>query len=476
MLALDREPCCPEAPDTTIPPAVVVIGASAGGLDALQQLLPRLRPNGVTAYVVVQHLSNHSHHDLILQLLQRSCSLPVRLMASGELPEPDVVCLVPSGCHAYWDAGRWSLRAPLAAFVYTPSVDALVQSLAAGLGERVALVILSGAGNDGARGAAELHRQGGQVWVQAPAQSRFDGMPRAVLAAVPAACVRRVEDMPAVWGWWRQDDEAVPASLGAGLGALLARVRQVTGVDFAGYKPDTLERRTARRLSELGCPTLGAYLSRLDDDPREVWVLQRRFLVSVSSFFRDRPAFEALAQAWRQHPPAAGRPWRCWVPACATGEEAYTLAMLFADGRREGAWSGEIEVLGTDLNDEAVRHATLARYGQRAMKEVEGRTRERHFTAVADGFEVVPAIRARVSLQQQDLLSRQPDGPWDVISCRNLLIYLQPALQERLLADFHARLVPGGWLFISPAETLPQASLRGFAPHDMNHRIYRRLP
>jgi len=466
----------PGAAPIAAPPAVVVLGASAGGLDALQKLLPRLRPNGFTAYVVVQHLSNDSHLDLILQLLQRCCLMPVRLMAAGEAPAPDTVCLVPAGCHAYWEAGRWALRSPLAPFIYTPSVDALVQSLAAGLGERAALVILSGAGNDGARGAAELLRGGGRVWVQMPDQARFDGMPRAVMAAAPGARVVRLEDMPTAWGWWRLDDEVVPASLSAGLGVLIERVRQVTGVDFSGYKPDTLERRTTRRLSELGLATLGDYLSRLDDDPCEVWTLQRRFLVSVSSFYRDRPAFEALASTWRQHPPAAGRPWRCWVPACATGEEAYTLAMLFADGCREGAWSGEIEVLGTDLNDEALSHAALARYGQRAMKEVDGRTRARHFTVVGEDHEVVPAIRARVRLQRLDLLTRQPEGPWDLISCRNLLIYLQPAAQERLLADFHARLAPGGWLFISPAETLPQGSLRGFAPYDMNHRIYRRLP
>ncbi len=476
MLALAPEHPAPHATGGALPPGVVVVGASAGGLDALQKLLPRLRPNGVTAYVVVQHLSSDAHLDLIHQLLQRSCALPVHLMVSGQRPQPDTVCLVPAGCHAYWDHGRWSLRAPLASFVYTPSVDALLQSLASGLRERAAVVILSGAGNDGALGALELQRVGSQVWVQLPEQSGFDGMPRAVMAAVPAARVLRVEDMPAAWGWWEAADERVPWSPGVGLSVLLDRVREVSGVDFSGYKTETLERRLVQRMKELEVPDLGAYLALLDNDVREVRTLQRRWLVSVSSFFRDRAAFDALARAWRQQPPDPGRPWRCWVPACATGEEAYTLAMLFADGCRAGAWSGEIEVLGTDLNDEALDHAAQARYGARAMKEVDETTRQRHFMAVADGFEVVPAIRQKVRLQRQEILSTQPDGPWDVISCRNLLIYLQPAVQERLIADFHSRLVPGGWLIISPAETLPHASPRGFVAHDSTHRIYRRLP
>ena len=476
MLALARDGPVAEAAGRRAAPAVVAIGASAGGLEALQSLLPHLRPNGVTAYVVAQHMASDSHHDLLCQLLQRTCTLPVRLMTGGAPPEPDTVALVPAGCHARLAHSGWELQPPSGQFVYTPSVDALLLSLADGLGGRAASVVLSGAGSDGAIGAAALVRSGGSVWVQAPLQARFDGMPRAVIAAVPEARVLEAEHMPAAWGWSGPTPGAKPAAPGADLAALLARVRLVTGIDFSGYKPDTLERRTARRLGELGLPDLAAYLSRMDGDPQEAWTLQRRFLVSVSSFFRDRAAFEALGRAWRLQPPDPGRGWRCWVPACATGEEAYTLAMMFAEGRSEGAWSGTAEVLGTDLNDEALAHAWRARYGAKALREVDGPSRERFFASVGADFEVAPALRPGVRFERQDVLTVQPDGPWDVISCRNLLIYLQTPLQERLIAAFHARLSPGGWLFISPSETLPQACLRGFAPHDMTHRIYRRLP
>ena len=476
MLAPVLEPPTTGHCPSTVAPEVVVIGTSAGGLEALQRLLPLLRPNKTTAYVVVQHMGSDSQHLVLQQLLQRTCALPVELMKAGEPPQSDTVHLVPSGGHARWENGHWTLSPPSSQFVYTPSVDVLLLSLAQGLGKRAAAVILSGAGSDGAIGAAELHLRGGRVWVQAPQQARFDGMPRAVMAAVPDAQTLHIEDMPNAWSWWSAHNVMMPTPPSGELAALLERVKDVTGVDFTGYKPERLERRTARRLQELGVPTLKAYLSRVNADPEEAWTLQSRFLVSVSSFFRDRAAFTALGEAWRQQPPTPGQSWRCWVPACATGEEAYTLAMLYDEGIRDGAWTGTVEVVGTDLNAEALSLAEQARYGSKALKEVDHLERDRYFLRDGDNYDVISPILTSVRFERQNLLTQQPDGPWDVISCRNLLIYLQASLQERLIADFHARMAPGGWLFISPAETLPLASLRLFACHDLTHRIYRRLP
>ena len=150
--------------------------------------------------------------------------------------------------------------------------------------------------------------------------------------------------------------------------------------------------------------------------------------------------------------------------------------MLYDEGIRDGAWTGTVEVVGTDLNAEALSLAEQARYGSKALKEVDHLERDRYFLRDGDNYDVISPILTSVRFERQNLLTQQPDGPWDVISCRNLLIYLQASLQERLIADFHARMAPGGWLFISPAETLPLASLRLFACHDLTHRIYRRLP
>ena len=469
------------APDVGAPtrhglPDIVAVGASAGGLDALQTLLAGLQPNGHTGYVVAQHMASDSHHGLLLQLLQRCCKLPVRQVADGDAPAPDVVQLVPAGCHVAWQAGRWALLPPSPRYFSTPSIDLLLTSLAEGLGASAAAVILSGAGSDGAHGAASLWRRGGGVWVQSPSDARFEGMPAAALQAVPDAAVLAAQDMPKRWHWLGPDALAPGAATRPDMGGLIEFVHHITGVDFSGYKPETLERRTEKRLSELGLANVATYASYLHHHPHEAWTLRRRFLVSVSSFFRDAPAFEALARAWRQDPRRREPRWRCWVPACASGEEAYGLSMLHAEGQREGHWTRQLEILGTDLNDAALEHARRAVYPLKALLEVGDERIRDGFQPREGGLEVAPALREGVHFAIQDVLQTQPDGPWDVISCRNLLIYLQNPMQERLIARFHDLLAPGGWLFLSPSETLPQASLRGFAPHDMDHRIYRRLP
>lgn len=456
-------------------PAVVAIGASAGGLEALQTLLAGLKANGRTAYVVAQHMRDASHHDLMLQLLQRSCPLPVRLLAHGDTPVADMVQLAPAGCHAIWQEGRWALQPLSPRYFSAPSVDALLISLAQGLGDSAAAVILSGAGHDGAQGAASLWRQGGSVWVQSPHQARFDGMPTAALQAVPDAAVLAVEDMARRWPWLTLTPTAVDGRH-TSLDKLTGFVRQVTGVDFSGYKPETLLRRTNQRMAELRLASLQDYAAYLDAHPHEAWTLRRRFLVSVSSFFRDACAFEALAQAWRQDAQPGKPTWRCWVPACASGEEAYSLAMLHAEGLCDEAWTHRLEVLGTDLNESALEQARRGIYPLKAVREAGAARIQRHFQPLAGELEVAPALRAGVRFAAQDLLATLPDGPWDTISCRNLLIYLQTPLQERLIARFHQSLKPGGWLFLGSSETLTQASLRGFAPYDMDHRIYRRLP
>lgn len=460
-------------------PKLVAIGASAGGLEALQALLPHLRPNGRTAYVVAQHMAQDAHHELLKTLLQRASPLPVRLMESGEPLQADAVTLIPAGRHAQWLQGAWQLREPSAEFFSTPSIDALFSSLGQGLGSTAVAVVLSGAGSDGAIGARALAHAGARVLVQSPQQARFAGMPQAVLEAVPQARPLAVEDLASVWlpvpPPTRLRPPLAPSDV---MDNLLAGIRHVTGVDFSGYKPETLERRLRKRAEETGWHTLHAYAAYACQHPDELVLLQRRFLVSVSAFARDHPAFEALARAW-QVSAAAGTPVRrCWVPACASGEEAYTLSLLHAMGREAGHWVGTLEVLGSDLNREALERAERACYSARALRDVPPVLRSRGFGeagAAGDTLEVRADIRAPVRFEQRDVLRDTPAGPWDTISCRNLLIYLRTPVQERLIDTFHRCLSPGGWLLLSPTETLPQASLGQFVAHDVENRIYRRL-
>lgn len=473
MTALVREPRALAA-GAGLAPDVVGIGASAGGIEALQALLSQLQPNGRTAYVVAQHMAGESHHELVSQLLQRACALPVRLMTTSEQLVPDAVTLVPSGCDASWQAGHWLLQPPSVHHFSTPSIDELLTSLGEGLGSAAVGVILSGAGSDGARGAAVLRRRGGSIWIQSPAQARFAGMPNAALQAVPDAMVARVEEM--AWDGNRCDTAVETGSRPtSALDVLISEVRRVTHVDFSGYKTETLQRRAARRQAELGLPTLDDYASYLTAESQEPWVLQRRFLVSVSSFFRERAAFEALGRARRLMEEPRTATWRCWVPACATGEEAYTLAMLHAEGQREGASRRQLDMLATDLSDDALAHARRAVYSEKDLLEVGYDLCQRYFTADADAFQIKRSLRETVRFEKQDVLAEMPEGPWNLISCRNLLIYLKTPQQERLIEGFHERLAVGGWLLLSPSESLPQACAHRFTPFDMSQRIYRRV-
>lgn len=454
-------------------PAIVAIGTSAGGLDALRRLLPHLKANGLTCYVVVQHMADAHHHGRLLQLLQHTCPLPVRLIAHGDPPAADVVQLAPAGCHTVWQDGRWTLLPLSPRYFSSPSINALLASLAEGLGASAAAVILSGAGSDGAQGAASLRGRGGGVWIQSPGQARFGGMPASALRAVPDAAVLAIEDMPEHWPWLAPKPTDGDC---ASLATLLERIDRVTRVDFTGYKTDTLLRRTHKRMAELGLASLEAYAAYMDEHPQETWTLRQRFLVSVSSFFRDASAFEALARAWGQYPRQDGSAWRCWVPACAAGEEAYSLAMLHAEGQDAGVWKRKLEVLGTDLNEPLLEQAKRGVYPHKAVQEIGATRIRRHFQPCESGLEVVPSLRESVRFASQDVLETLPPGPWDVISCRNLMIYLQTSAKERLIARFREALAPGGWLFLGASEALPQSSLLDFAPYDMAHRIYRRLP
>lgn len=458
---------------------VVGIGASAGGLDALQGLLQRFRPDGRSAYVVAQHMAQDAHHSLMLDLLRRAGPLPVRLLAQGDAPMPDTVSLIPAGQHAVLRQGRFELEPPSERFFSTPSIDALLQSLARERGASAVGVVLSGSGKDGAQGCRALHQVGALVVVQSPQEARFTGMPEAALAACPQARRLPLADIAAAWlpsaAPMVAPSLAPPEDAGDALASLLVRMRQTTGVDFSGYKTDTLTRRWRQRRQELQLDTPDAYLALVRQQPDELHILQQRFLVSVSSFVRNRAAFAALAQAWRGGRSAAQqRPFRCWVPACASGEEACSLVMLHEEGRRAGHWQGEIEVLGSDLNPQALAQAREGLYAPGALREVDADWRERYFSREGPRWRVADSVRARLRFERANVLDAVPPGPWDMVSCRNLLIYLKKPCQDRLLHAFHAALAPGGWLMVSPAESLSQDHLRLFTPHDIAHRIYRR--
>lgn len=430
---------------------VAGVGASAGGLEAISRLLAALQPDDEVAYIVAQHQASHGDTDLLAQLLNRRSARPVEVASDALALRADRVWLIPAGYDAQLVGWRLHLLPP--AGISKPSVNVLLTSLARQHGRQSAGLILSGAGTDGVTGCRDIHAAGGITLVQRPEGADFDGMPRAVIAAGVAQQVL--------------EPEAMPAQLAPGreLGQLLEWVLATTGSDFRCYKPDTLRRRLDSRLRALGV-VVSDYPTYVRRNPGELFILQQHFLVSLSGFFRDPEAFAVLEGEMRER--WAGRPnLRIWTPGCAGGEETYTLAILLSE---MGFAASQLFLRGTDLNLTALAQARSGVYA-----DPTGLSSERlaaYFTPTGQGYQLSESIRAMVHFSQHDVLSDSPPGDLDLISCRNLLIYLQPELQARLMHTFYQALRPGGLLFIAPTETVGVVGANLFRPLDKFHRLY----
>lgn len=443
------------------------IGASAGGLDAVRALLANLLPNRQIAYVVAQHQAADFSAQKLVDLVQADCPLQVEVARPGRPLLADRVYWLPAGSDGRVD-GK-SILLSSASGVSKPSIDLLLQSLATNFGSRSLGVILSGAGGDGVLGCRAVQTAGGLTLAQRPESARFPGMP---LAAIEAGVVDRVleaEKMGALL-WQRASERAAPP----GLATLLELVQRATGVDFRGYKEETLQRRLQRRLNGLKLSGVEAYLELVRRQPEELGQLQQDFLVSLSGFFRDPECFASLAgelKAWLVHHRG---PVRVWVPACAGGEEVYSLAMLLVELLGAEQASQRCTIEACDLNEKAVEMARRGIYSAEVVAKLDSGRRDRHFTSTGKGYRVSELLRSMCRFQQQDVLTAPIPDRLDLISCRNLLIYLQSGQQGELLLRFRNSLRPGGLLFLAPSETTGTAGATLFTPVDKQHRLYRR--
>lgn len=495
----------PAPPPTHRWPALHVVGlvASAGGIEAMLQLFAQLQPNGRCAYIVAQHMGSRAHTELMTRVLRRASALPIVTAQPLQPLRADTIYFIPAGHDGAVTAHGLQLLPPAPEHVSTPSGNVLFASMAAQCGPHCTGVVLAGTGIDGVEGARAIRRAGGTVLVQDPASATFNGMPNATIEArlahavvpldvlaellyqPPGAATTRAATLDS--GTASSPPTSVQSSADGQLHCTpqdwqrwLVQLHQATGVDFAGYKPETLQRRLQQRLAALGLAELGAYLAYCQRQPGEWQHMQQRLLVSYSFFWRDRDAFAALqatlASAWRQRPPGAP-PLRLWVPACASGEEAYSLALLLAELWQDtDTLAQRVQILGSDLNTAALHQAQVGRYAASALRELAPGWLQRYFTPHGLLHEVAPALRACCSFEVRDVLASTPAGPFDLVSCRNLLIYLQPAQQTQLLQSIHSVLRPGGWLFISTVESLDSNSLQRFqpVPGAAQHHLYQR--
>ncbi len=444
---------------------VVGIGASAGGLEALDEFLRNLAPDTGMAFVVVQHL-DPSRPGVIAELLQRATPMPVAEATDRVRIRPNQVYVIPPNKDLTILGGRLGLQAPDAPRGQRQSIDFFLKSLATGLRHLSAGVILSGMGADGVAGLRAIREAGGLCLVQAPATARFDSMPRnAIQDAAPdfvgsPAEIAAELSRGAVHGEGRDAGAVNVADHDrSGFDRVCRILRDRTGHDFSLYKKSTIYRRIERRMGVHGIDGLAAYVAFLQDHAPEVESLLLEILIGVTGFFRDPEAWqelrrEVLPRILAQYP--EGGMVRAWVPGCSTGEDAYSLALAFQEALADAAPAAplSLQVFATDINRNAI---LSARQGYFAGNAVGGLTTDQlaaHFRQESGGWRVGKAIREPVVFALQDLLQDPPFIKLDLIICRNVMIYLSSELQKRLLPLFHYSLNPGGHLFLGNAESI----------------------
>ena len=462
---------------------VVGIGASAGGLEALEVFFRNAPVDTGLAFVVVQHL-DPTHEDMLPELLQRRTTMPVSRIEDGMRMQPDHVYVIPpnrdlSVLHGvlYLTKQAPGPRLP---------IDYFFRSLAEDMRECSVGVILSGMGTDGTIGVRAIKEQCGAAFVQDPQSAKFDSMIQSVIQQGLADVVAPVEELPGrILGYilhtskWEAATQGRGKVQSTGLEKVLILLRRQTGHDFSVYKRSTISRRIERRMALHRVAGFDDYVNYLRENPHELEFLFREMLIGVTGYFRDAEVWQTLKdtvlpELIRQRP--ADGDLRAWVAGCSTGEEAYSLAMVFLETvelvKPEGPVS--LQIFATDLDQDAINRARTGLYPHGIAKDVSEARLERYFTHEDSGYRVIKKVRDMVIFAQQNVVSDAPFTKLDILCCRNLLIYLVADLQRKLLPLFHYCLNPGGVLILGNAETIGPAT-ELFSPLAGKTRIFRRL-
>ena len=465
------------ATGATPPPPIVAIGASAGGLEAIEQFFAAVEAPSRFAFVVIQQHSP-DFQSLMVELLAKRTALAVRAVEDGMAPEASAIHLIPPGRTMTIEAGRFRLAAfDPRAIVHHP-IDEFFVSLATDRGAGAIGVLLSGSGSDGSRGARAIRAAGGRVLVQQPKTAKFSTMPQGAIEAGCNAEVMAPDAMAAALlaAVPRPQAAPDPATAGALPPALVECLDQAFGIDFGAYRSTTLQHRVHRRMMLRGFDRLDAYTAIVADDTDEQEALYQDLLIGTTGFFRDAPAFAALE---REVAPAlasrldAGETVRLWVPASATGEEAYSLAMLILAQCRDPLATLPLSIFATDVHRRSLAIAGAGFYSEEAVAEVRAEWRRLFFDQRGSGWQIKPAVRRAMTFSPHDLLREPPFSRLQLISCRNLLGYLEPEAQERVVLSFAACLVPGGHLLLGANETVAGHE-ESFARLDPAVPLYRR--
>jgi two-component system, chemotaxis family, CheB/CheR fusion protein len=460
------------------------VGASAGGLEALERLFRATPADTGVAFVVIQHLSP-DFKSLMDELLARHTKMPIYRVEDGMAVRANSIYLLPPRKEMIISGGKLLLTDKDPQQDLSLPIDHFFRSLAQDAGPRAIAIVLSGTGSDGSRGIRDIHEAGGLVLAQSEETAKFDGMPRSALDTGVVEATLSPEEMPQAIGEHvhrrslgfagrevgRPDGEA-----GHGVEAIFKLLRDEYGIDFSHYKPNTVARRIERRLSLNQSVDLDDYVERLRNDPQELNSLYRDLLIGVTRFFRDRESFDRLEKDVIPDLLARKRPGdeiRFWVAGCATGEEAYSIAILLHERLQLFGRPMNVKIFATDVHGASLEVASAGVYDEDALSEVKPSRLATYFTKKQDGYHILPEIRQMIVFARHNVIKDAPFTKIDLISCRNLLIYFQPAAQKKALSLFHFGLRTGGVLFLGPSES-PGELAPEFETLDEHWKIYRK--
>ncbi|SLN67415.1 Blue-light-activated protein [Roseovarius gaetbuli] len=463
---------------------VIGLGASAGGLQALTDFFEAMPDKAGMAFVVIHHV-DPNHKSLMADLLSKHTKMAVELAADCTPVKPDHVYIIPPKEFLWIENGVLRLMEPPEPRGMRLPIDFFLRSLAEDQKQSAVAVILSGTGSDGTAGLRNIKENGGMVLVQEPKESAHDGMPRSAIATGSVDHVLPVAEMHAVISNYVAHpyikQGASTKTMGENARGALSRIITVlkahTPINFECYKEGTLLRRIERRMALRHLENLADYLALLKDSPEEAEKLCADLLISVTAFFRDREVFEYLAEHVIRDlvvDCAPGKPIRIWVPACATGEEAYSLAMLMIEKIEALRKDVKLQVFASDVDEHALSIARAGVYPDSIVGDVSPERLNRFFEQEDHSYRVKPELREAVVFAHQNILADAPFSKLDLISCRNLLIYLNQQAQERVIQMFHFALNEGGLLFLGSSETANNHEVY-FKPVSKKHRLYKRV-
>ncbi|MCH7397282.1 ATP-binding protein [Belliella sp. DSM 107340] len=459
---------------------IIAIGASAGGMEAIHSLFDNTPEDGV-AYVIIQHLSP-DHKSFMAELLAKHSKLEISIAENGMIVKANCVYLIPKGKNMTIKNRILSLSDSHAKQPNT-AIDIFFDSLANDCGNKSIAIVLSGTGSDGTKGITAIKQNGGYVIAQDPESAKFDGMPKSAIESGNVDIIRPSELIPeAIFSYLKQASlennlNQISKNDEAELVKILNLVQKNTPFDFLEYKRPTIIRRVLIRMAKNDIGTFQDYTAFLNSDPSEIDILAKEFLISVTKFFRDSEAFEIIKEKVLKEiikEKLQVDTLKVWIVGCATGEEAYSIAILILELLTSLQKNLEVKIFASDIDKSALQHASKGVYPENISREVSKERLEKYFIKQDKKYKVRDNVRKMIIFAEHDIVKQPPYGKIDLISCRNLLIYLNPLLQRKILASLHFCLNMGGYLFLGPSESLGDLK-KSFIEQDKKWKIFKSI-